>query len=340
MDPKTDLALLKIDADGQLPYVIFGDSDGAKPGEWVVAIGNPFGLGGTATSGIISARGRDIQSGPYDDYLQIDAPINRGNSGGPLFDLSGRVIGVNTAIFSPNGGNVGIGFAVPGAQAKSVIQQLMSKGHVERGWLGVQIQQLTSDLAKSMKLPNTQGALVAGVSPESPAARAGIKVGDVILAFGDHAVAEIKDLPKLVAGTTPGQKTQVTVWREGAQQSFDVSVARSTPVTADAAELTNEVVEGARLGLALAPITEASRQRFELPGDVDGALVVEIESGGAAAREGIRPGDVIVQAGGRAVSSPADVARVVRESNAAAEDRLLLLVNRQGDQHFVTVQIG
>lgn len=339
-DPKTDLALLKIEAEEQLPYIIFGDSDAARAGDWVVAIGNPFGLGGTATTGIISARGRDIQSGPYDDYLQIDAPINRGNSGGPLFDLTGRVIGVNTAIFSPNGGNVGIGFAVPAAQARSVVQQLMTKGHVERGWLGVQIQKLTDNLAKGMKLPNTQGALVAGVSPESPAARAGIKVGDVILAFDDQTVTEMKDLPKLVAAAAPGEKTRMTVWRQGKQQILEVSVAHSQETVADATDAAPDEPAGLRLGVALAPMTEVLRQRYDVPGNVEGALVVEIEPGSAAARQGIQAGDVIVQAGGHPVSKPADLLGVVREANATEQERMLLLVYRQGDQHFVSVQLG
>lgn len=235
-DAKTDLALLKIETKQKLPYVIFGDSDRARAGDWVVAIGNPFGLGGTATSGIISARGRDIQNGPYDDYLQIDAPINRGNSGGQLFDLTGRVIGVNTAIFSPNGGNVGIGFAVPATQAKSVIQQLMSNGYVERGWLGVQIQKLTDGLAERMHLPNTQGAMVTRVTPESPAARADLEVGDVILEFDNQQVAEMKDLPKLVANAKPGEAVGLVVWREGKRQNLEVSIERMAAETQNVAD--------------------------------------------------------------------------------------------------------
>lgn len=338
-DPKTDLALLKIDAGGELPYVSFGDSDDARPGDWVVAIGNPFGLGGTATTGIISARGRDIQAGPYDDYLQIDAPINRGNSGGPLFDLGGRVIGVNTAIFSPNGGNVGIGFAVPAAQAKSVIEQLMNRGYVERGWLGVQIQTVTEALAESMKLPDTKGALVAQVTPDSPAARAGIQVGDVILSFNEQEVTKMKALPGLVAAAAPGLKTKVSVWRQGNKRVFDVSLSRYPELTADAAESVPEAGEAGKLGLALAPMNDELRQRFEVAGDVNGVLVVKVAAGGPAARQGLRPGDVIVQIDGKPVSEPADVVGLVRESYADDQDRLLLLVNRQGDQHFMTVQL-
>jgi serine protease Do len=339
-DPKTDLALLKIDADRELPYVVFGDSDSARPGDWVVAIGNPFGLGGTATTGIISARGRDIQSGPYDAYLQIDAPINRGNSGGPLFDLSGRVIGVNTAIYSPNGGNVGIGFAVPAAQAESVIEQLLANGYVERGWLGVQIQAVTDALADSLQLPRARGALVASVTPDSPAARAGVEVGDVILSFNDFEVDAMKDLPRLVADVAPGENVELRVWRQGEQRTLKVSIARSPDVTADASDVVTDKSEGGRLGLALAPVTEDLRRRFEVSTNIDGALVVEVEPGGPAARQGLRPGDVIVQAGGKRVSTPQDVAGVVRDSHDTQRNRVLLLVNRQGDQRFVTVQPG
>lgn len=340
-DPKTDLALLKIDAGSDLPYVAFGDSSSAQPGDWVVAIGNPFGLGGTATTGIISARGRDIHSGPYDDYLQIDAPINRGNSGGPLFDLSGRVVGVNTAIYSPNGTNVGIGFAVPAEQAKSVISQLMRTGQVQRGWLGVQIQQLTEALAESVKLSNTKGALVAAVTSESPAARAGIKTGDVILTFNGQQIEEMRDLPKLVAAAAPGETTDLTVWRQGSKHNLQVSVAAIPGETLTANEVApTSAVEGPRLGVALASITEETRQRMDIAENVKGALVIEVESGSPAAREGLRPGDVIVQVGDKQVSTPDEVAGMVQAADSGEHNRLLLLINRQGNQRFVTVQLG
>ena len=340
MDPKTDLALVKIEADGDLPYVAFGDSDSARPGDWVVAIGNPFGLGGTATTGIISARGRDIRSGPYDDYLQIDASINRGNSGGPLFDLSGRVVGVNTAIYSPNGGNVGIGFAVPATQARSVIEQLMASGHVERGWLGVQIQALTEALADSLQLPDTRGALVSSVTPDSPAARAGIRVGDVILAFGEHEVTEMRSLPRLVADVAPGRQNGVTVWRQGKKLDLEVSVGTAPGVTEQLAGGAPQPAGSGKLGLALAPMSEELRQRFDVARDLDGALVVDVEDDSPAARQGLRPGDVIIQAGDRQVTTPEDVISAVNASNAEDRDTVLLLVNRQGDQHFVAVRIG
>ncbi len=340
VDPKTDLALLKVETDDVLPYVTFGDSDTARAGDWVLAIGNPFGLGGSVTSGIISARGRDIQSGPYDDYLQIDAPINRGNSGGPLFDLTGQVIGVNTAIYSPTGGNVGIGFAVPAAQAKPVIEQLMAKGHVERGWLGVQIQTVTDDLAKSLGLPRAEGALVGEVTPDSPAARAGIRVGDVILSFNKQQISELKDLPRLVADTDPGAKTPLSVWRDGKRKDLHAIIERTPGAKVTLAGSTHEASNQARLGLAVAPITPELRERFKIGGDVRGTLVVKVESGSAAERRGLKPGDVIMQAGRTPVAAPADLATVVQEAAAADQKNVLLLVNRQGEQWFVAVAVG
>ncbi len=340
LDPKTDLALLKVEPDGPLPYVSFGDSEAAQAGDWVLAIGNPFGLGGSVTSGIISARGRDIQSGPYDDYLQIDAPINRGNSGGPLFDLSGQVIGVNTAIYSPTGGNVGIGFAVPAAQAKPVIEQLMAKGHVERGWLGVQIQTVTDALAESLDLPKAEGALVGEVTADSPAAKAGIQVGDVILSFDQRKVAELKDLPRLVADAAPGVSAPVSVWREGKRRELQVTIQRAPNTTVSAAEPAGAASDEAKLGLAVAPITPELRERFKLDGNVHGTLVVEVESGSPAEQRGLKPGDVIVQAGRVPVTKPDDLASIVREAAAAERENVLLLVNRQGDQWFVAVEIS
>src|SRR5271154_1590411 len=214
-DPKTDIALLKIKADKPLPYVSFGDSSSAQVGDWVMAVGNPFGLGGTVTTGIISARGRDIHSGPFDDFLQIDAPINRGNSGGPTFNLDGQVIGINTAIYSPNGGSVGIGFAVPSNLAKTVVAQLEEHGKVSRGWLGVQIQEVTTAIASSLGLQGEHGALVAVVTPDSPGAKAGLKQGDVILTFNGSEVNHLHDLPRLVAESAPDTAAKLKVWRNG-----------------------------------------------------------------------------------------------------------------------------
>ena len=214
-DPKTDIAVLKIKADKPLPYVSLGDSSAAQVGDWVMAVGNPFGLGGTVTTGIISARGRDIHSGPFDDFLQIDAPINRGNSGGPTFNLDGQVIGINTAIYSPNGGSVGIGFAVPSNLAKTVVAQIEEHGKVSRGWLGVQIQEVTPAIAASLGLKSEHGALVAVVTPNSPGAKAGLKQGDVILSFNGSEVERLRDLPRMVASTAPDSNAKMKVWRNG-----------------------------------------------------------------------------------------------------------------------------
>src|SRR5260221_3353758 len=222
-DAMTDLALLKIDTDQPLPFVTWGDSDAAKIGDWILAIGNPFGLGGTVTTGIISARGRDIHSGPFDDFLQLDAAINRGNSGGPTFTQQGQVIGINTAILWPNGGSGGIGFAIPANLAKTVVAQLREHGKVDRGWLGVQIQQMTPEIAGSLGVPSERGALVADVNPDSPAARAGIKQGDVIVKFNGHEIDKLHDLPRLVAETTINSKADVTVWRNGHDEQVQVN---------------------------------------------------------------------------------------------------------------------
>src|SRR5690348_15414160 len=223
-DSKTDLALLKIDAKQPLPYVTWGDSTAAQVGDWVLAVGNPFGLGGTVSTGVISARGRDIHAGPYDDFLQIDASINRGNSGGPTFNLNGQVIGINTAIYSPNGGSVGIGFAIPSSLAKPVIEQIKEHGKVERGWLGVQIQEVTPEIAQSLGLPKPDGALVADVTKDSPAAKAGLKQGDVILGFNGHDIGKVRDLPLVVAETPVGEKAKVDVLRGGDKKTVDVAI--------------------------------------------------------------------------------------------------------------------
>ena len=226
-DPRTDIAVLKINADKKLPYVAFGDSSAAQVGDWVIAVGNPFGLGGSVTTGIISARGRDIHSGQFDDYLQIDAPINRGNSGGPTFNANGEVIGINTAIYSPNGGSVGIGFAVPSNVAKHVVEQIETHGKVSRGWLGVQIQEVTPAIAASLGLGGEGGALVANVTPNSPAARAGLKQGDVILSFNNTDLKQMRDLPRLVSTAEPDAAAPMTVWRNGQKKELNVTLGEA-----------------------------------------------------------------------------------------------------------------
>ena len=342
-DARTDLALLKIEATG-LPYVAFGDSDKARVGDWVVAIGNPFGLGGTATAGIISARGRDIRFDPQaqfsdNDYLQLDAPINFGNSGGPVFNTAGQVVGVNTAIFSPNGGNVGIGFAIPANQAKDIIADLRENGSVERGWLGVRIQDLDEDLAKSLRIEGTDGAVVVEVEEDSPAARGGVQVGDVITRFNDRAIDSTRTLSRAVAAATPNTGAKVTVWRDG----------RSRELTVELGEAANEAVAAAgpgggsqgqaSLGLSLRPLADGERGALGLPSDVDGVVVANVAPGSPAAEKGIRPGDVITRVNQKPVSSVGDAVAALNAAREAKETALLLV--RRGDaQRFVALSFS
>jgi serine protease Do len=342
-DDKTDLALLKIDTNRKLPFVTWGNSNDAKVGDWVVAVGNPFGLGGTVTAGIISALGRNINEGPFDDFLQIDAPINRGNSGGPTFNLSGQVIGINTAIYSPSGGSVGIGFAVPSKIAQKVVAQLKEHGHATWGWLGVMVQGITPSIAKSLGLnqENPHGALVAGVTPDSPAAKAGLKPGDVITAAGGRPIKNVHDLPRIVAATPAGQKLDFAVLRDG----------KKTTVTATIAELTKKAEMAARteeqpaapnrgdsaLGMRLAPLDQAMRSRLRLGKDAQGVVVAEIDPSSPVRALGLQPGDVIVSINQEAVKSPKDASERLRR--AAAAGNILLLLNRHGVNQFVGLSV-
>lgn len=338
VDPKTDLAVLKIDAGEPLPWVEFGDSDQTRVGDWVVAIGNPFGLGGTATTGIVSARGRDIQAGPFDDFLQIDAPINRGNSGGPLFDTSGRVVGINTAIYSPNGGSVGIGFAIPASLAAGIVDQLKADGQVERGWLGVSIQGMDEEIAGSLGLEEPRGALVADVVPGSPADEAGLRAGDVITTFDGEPVEKVKDLTRLAAGAAPGSRLGMEVWRDGEGQSLSVELGSSTK---DSPEPTvRRASAKGKLGLSLAPLTDAERQRLGLADGVEGVVVAEVAPGSPAARKGLRPGDVIAMVGSKPVESPEDVVQEVARVRDANRPTVLLKVVRGTQSRFVALGLA
>ena len=329
VDPKTDLALIEIDADESLPAVEFGDSDRTRVGDWVVAVGNPFGLGGTVTAGIVSGRGRDIGSGPYDDFLQIDAPINRGNSGGPLFDRSGRVVGVNTAIFSPTGGNVGIGFAVPANVAESVVESLRTDGRVDRGWLGVHIQRLDEALAEALGLDDAKGALVSSVMEDGPAHAAGLRPGDVILSFNGQPVDTMKDLPRIVAEVDSGTEVEIGVWRDGARTTLAATIGTQGQDLLVSAAATAPDGEGGKLGVMLAPRGE--------PGKA-GVTIAEVAPGSPAARNGLRPGDVILRAGSATVNGPDDVAGVVR--SAASDDKpVLLLVERGDHRRYVAIDL-
>ncbi len=337
-DPKTDLALLKIETENPLPYARFGESDTTRVGDWVIAIGNPFGLGGTATTGIVSARGRDIQSGPFDDFLQIDVPINRGNSGGPLFDLKGQVVGINAAIFSPNGGNVGIGFAIPADQAEPVIEQLRTTGHVDRGWLGVQIQAVTEDIAEGLGLDNEHGALVASVEPGSPAEKAGLLSGDVIVGFEGEEVLRLKDLTRKVAESGPQSKVQVEVWRSGSRKTLGVVLGSSPEQTAATGRGPHgDMKSPGSLGLALAELTPETRQRYRIPDDINGAIIVDVEPGSPAANRGLAPGDVVTMVGQSPVTGANEATQKMDEARAQKRGSVLLQVARGGNKQFVAV---
>jgi serine protease Do len=343
-DKDTDIALLKLkDVKGSLPYVKWGDSDAAKVGDWVIAVGNPFGLGGSVSAGIISARGRNIQAGPYDDFLQIDASINRGNSGGPAFNTKGQVIGINTAIFSPNGGSIGIGFAIPASMAKPVVEQLREHGSVERGWLGVYIQELTPELANALGLKKDEGALVASVVPDSPASEAGLKPGDVITEFGGTHIADAHELPRVVAQTPVGSRTDVEVIRDGQTKSFTVKV--------DERQASNEQKEPAtqeshasgslmsELGITVAKITPDLRERYELGDDVKGVLVTGVDDNGIAAEDGIRPGDVISRVGQHDVTSASDIEKEVAAAKKEGRESFVALVKRGDQERFVALGV-
>ena len=346
-DLRTDLAVLKINADKPLPYVTFGDSDAAQIGDWVVAVGNPFGLGGTVTTGIISARGRDIHTGQFDDFLQIDAPINRGNSGGPTFNLSGEVVGINTAIYSPNGGSVGIGFAVPSNVAQKVVSQLEEHGKVERGWLGVQIQEVTPAIAASLGLPNDHGALVAMVTANSPSAKAGLKQGDVILAFNGTDIGKLHDLPRAVGNTAPGSKAELTLWRDGNRTTVDMTIgeAPENPQVAAAGggeqEQPADNAEHADvMGLHLSALSGDARHELHLGTDVHGVLITRVENGSAADNLGLSRGDVIVSINQQPVHSPQEAADRLKEIANSSNKSALLLLNRHGVTQYLGLDLG
>jgi serine protease Do len=343
-DSKTDLAVLKVTHDGELPSTEMGNSDVIEVGDWVIAIGNPFGLGGTVTAGIISARGRDINSGPYDDYLQTDASINRGNSGGPMFNMDGEVIGINTAIFSPTGGSVGIGFAIPTSTAAPVIRQLIKNGEVRRGWLGVHIQSVTPEIAESLGLKDARGAMVASVVEDGPAAGSDIKAGDVVLEFGGVAVPEMRRLPRIVADVEPDTTVDVVVWRDGAEKTVKVTVGKLKEQPTEVASVNAKEVPGDEstvegLGLKVAAINAKVRERFKLDEKAKGVVVTDVDAAGPAAEKGLQPGDRIIQVSQADVSEPADVTRKVDEAKAQGRKSVLLRVESGQGLRFVAIRI-
>jgi len=331
-DPKTDLALLQIKGPGPFPYLPLGDSDAIQVGDWVLAIGNPFGLGHTVTQGIISAKGRVIGAGPYDNFLQTDAAINPGNSGGPLINLKGEVVGINTAIVATG---QGIGFAIPSNLAKSIIPQLEEKGKVTRGMLGVQVQTVTPELAKSFGLAEPRGALVAEVNPGTPAEKAGIKRGDIIIEFNGTPIKEMNELPRLVAATPPGTKVTVKVLRDGKEKTFSLTV---TELKEERQALLGdeEEEEGISVGLAVENLTPELARRFGLK-ETQGVVVMRVVPGSAAAEAGIRPGDVILELNGQAVRSAIDLQAQLKKMPPGAYARLL--IRRLGHTLYITMEI-
>ncbi|MGH6886883.1 MAG: PDZ domain-containing protein, partial [Geminicoccales bacterium] len=326
-----------------LKAVSFGDSSKLRVGDWVMAIGNPFGLGGSVTVGVISATKRDINAGPYDDFLQTDAAINRGNSGGPLFNMDGQVIGVNTAIISPTGGSIGIGFAVPSNSAVKVLDQLKQYGETRRGWLGVHVQNVTDEIAESLGLSAPIGALVAQVSPDGPAAAAGVKPSDVILKFDGQVIDNMRDLPRAVAGTQIGKTVPIELLRDGHTLDVAVEIGRlpEDEAAEEAAEDAEEMFEPERedlLGLSIAPLTEALRSQYGIGESVEGVIITEVQPDSPAAQKHVKPGDVIVEVTQEKVRQPQDVlARLMAVKRSGRRSVLLLLSDAKGELRFVAV---
>lgn len=346
-DEKTDLALVRVNPKMPLPVAHFGDSDRARVGDWVIAIGDPFGLGSSVTAGIVSARNRNIAAGPYDDFIQTDAPINRGNSGGPLFDMDGNVIGVTSAIFSPSGGSVGVGFAIPSNMVRETIAQLRTYGQARRGWIGVRIQQVTSDIADSLGLSSQTGALVADVTPGGPAASGGVQNGDLITRFDGKPVSDSRVLPRMVADTPVGKAVDLEVMRKDRKENLRVTVAKldetaaaSTPAKIPSPSLPRIVSRLSRLGLAVAPLDREMREKYKLAGDLQGVVITDVDADGPAADKNLQPGDVILEVQNEAVHTPDDVVRRVDAGARAGRKAVLLLVSRDGQVNYVGLSLG
>ncbi|MFQ5623405.1 MAG: Do family serine endopeptidase, partial [Paracoccaceae bacterium] len=337
-DKQTDLALLRVETDDELPFVKLGDSDAMRVGDDVMAVGNPFGLGGTVTRGIVSAKGRDIQAGPYVDFIQTDASINRGNSGGPLFNMNGEVIGVNSAIYSPSGGSVGLGFAIPSNIVKDVVSDLRSGGKVKRGWLGVTIQNVTPDIAEAIGMDEPHGALVAEVVPDGPSAGV-LKPGDVIVTFGGKDVASSRELPKLVARADSGSSVDIGILRNGDSKTVTVTIGtfKAAAGTGERMPSGSGGAGSEMLGATVAPLTDTARASLGLDESVKGALVTSLKPNGAAAEAGVQVGDVIVRVGRKEIDDPADLDAALA---ALDKDTALLMINRHGRPFFIGVKVG
>jgi serine protease Do len=335
-DPRTDLALIKV-ADGPFPYVKLSDKT-PRIGDWVLAVGNPFGLGGTVTAGIVSARGRDIGANAYDDFIQIDAPVNKGNSGGPTFDTEGNVIGVNTAIFSPSGGSVGIAFAIPADTVKSVVNQLKDHGSVTRGWIGVQIQPVTKDIADGLGLKTAEGALVAQPQPHSPASKAGIEAGDVITAVNGQPVKDARDLAKKIGALAPKTDVKLSLLHKGSQKTITLALGEMPKsVEANASSNDNNSSTGtdlAKLGLTLAPAAHVAGAGSE------GVVVTGVDSSGVAADHGFSTGDIILEVAGKSVATPSDVRKEINQARSGGKRTVLMRVKKGDNTRFVALPVG
>ena len=337
-DPNTDLALLKVESDEPLPFVPWGESDQMRVGDWVMAVGNPLGQGFSVSAGIVSARGRAL-SGTFDDYIQTDAAINRGNSGGPLFNMDGEVIGVNTAILSPNGGSIGIGFAMSSRVATRVIAQLEEFGETRRGWLGVRIQDVSADVAEAIGLAEVRGALVTDV-PEGPAQDAGMEAGDVILSFDGEEIADTRDLVQKVANAPVGKEVRVVVYREDGTQTLRVTLGRREEAEAvPASAPATAPIEDEVLGLTVSTVTDELREQLALPSGAEGLVVTDVDVESEAYEKGLRAGDIITEAGQQAISAPGDLEDRIEEARDAGRKSLLLLVRRDGEPRFVALSL-
>ncbi len=347
-DEKTDIAVLKVKSDKKMTAVKFGNSDVLRVGDWVVAIGNPFGLGGTVTAGIVSARQRDINAGPYDDFIQTDASINRGNSGGPMFNLNGEVIGINTAIFSPSGGSVGIGFAIPSSLAKPVVDQIIKFGRTRRGWLGVRIQEVTDDIAESLGLTKAEGALVASVTSKGPAQVAGLEAGDVILELNGQKVTNMHTLPRLVAEAPIETEAALVFWRNGKALETKVKVGELEKAEDEGLLEEKKNIEEPKeisglevplVGMSVKAINEGMRRDYAIPENVDGVVIASVKPMSEAAEKGLFEGDVIVEINQQPVSQPEKIKSIIDDAAAAGKPSVLLLVNREGDVRFLALKL-
>ena len=338
-DSRTDIAVLKVTANRKLPFIELGQSRDVRPGEWVVAMGNPFGLGGSVTAGIVSAVSRDIGSGPYDQFIQIDAPINHGNSGGPLFTQDGKVIGMNTAIYSPSGGSVGIGFAIPSDQIRLISAQLQKDGQVTRGYIGVEAQVLTGATAKALRVPENAGALLAGVRPNGPAAEAGLEPGDIIQAVNGQKIANPKELALNIAAVPPGKPAKLDVLHDGKVKEVTLKVGQLPDDRVAESDRGPGDASGPKIGLQLAPLSPELRGQLDVPDGAKGAVVRGVEPGSAAQQAGLRPGDVILSVGGQKTPAPEDVVKAVRAAATAKDPAVALRILRNGNPAFVAVAL-